>query len=289
MRSSEAYCAGVWLIEPFHQVEIILFLYAAVAQDIAAVAADDGVLYEVALDVALQDIAQIADREPGHQGHAGAAVAHGIMGGHANQHHGGPFGVLTGGDVIFSSLDRAVQGFRDIRRHLGAVEHVETAVIGVERQIFESDGAGVVGQPDPHGCLVRIASGRNRIDDGFHLGQAQLHGSPEMGGDLLADSGHVEDTQLTEGVFTQIIYVGGLADKYEYAEQRYQSKADAQKPRSSFPHDSILLNAFPRCCLSSFGQRVVVSFIIMYLACSFKESGRFSSSFSRAGYHSQSK
>ena len=82
----------------------------------------------------------------------------------------------------------AVARLWNVRRHLGAVDHMDVSVVRIKCQIFKSCRAGIVCQCYLHGPFTGRTSRRYGIDKGFHLRQAKFNGCGKMRRHLLADS-----------------------------------------------------------------------------------------------------
>ena len=79
-----------------------------------------------------------------------------------------------------------------------------------------------MGQGDPGHGGVRTALGRHGVHQAGHLAQPQLHGGAEVSGDLLADSGHIDDADICDCIGAHAAVPDSLDAEDEYTKNGKQ-------------------------------------------------------------------
>ena len=126
--------------------EVILVVHARIADDEAAVLADDVGGYQGVLLVRAQHGADVVYGDGGHQGHACLAVFHGIVRADAQDDHLGAQGIIAHGYLFLAAQEGLPERIR-IRKLDGVpVQHLHFPVLGIQGQVIEVPDAGPVDQ-----------------------------------------------------------------------------------------------------------------------------------------------
>ena len=209
-------------------VKVVIPEGVSAADDKGAVPADDVGVDHGILAVQGEGLSDVIGGEAGHQGGGGAPVRHAVAGGDTQKHV-----LLSGGDgshgyLFIPAVHGGQEGLRVRQNGLLAVDHVELAGGGVERQGRKVPGLGVAGQ-----LLPQVRAGgafrRDAPHQGFHLGQAQLDGGGEVLGDLLPHAGHVGGAHGVDGLGAFLAHEEGQEGEDAHRQGEDQRQADSQE------------------------------------------------------------
>jgi hypothetical protein len=159
-----------------------------------------------------------------------------VGGGHAQQDH--LFTQNVGADGhLFLPLAQGFQkglGIGDLQ--LGAVEHLQGAVLGAKARVLEVPGPGLDGQLLLKRRVGVDVLGGHSARQRFQLVHLQADDTLKVSGDLLAHAGHVQGAHLVDGVGALVAHVDAEEREHADTEQGDHDQAGDEKPGRSIFH-----------------------------------------------------
>ena len=136
-------------------------------------------------------------------------------------------------------MEGLLEGGGQAQVQLRAVNHLKLPVLPVKGQVLKASGAGNIPQGDPRDGGVLGALGRHGVHQLGDLAQPQLHGGAEVGGHLLADTGHVDDADLRQRVRAHAAVPERLDAENKHTKNGKQHQAGHQKPCDFILHGGL--------------------------------------------------